>query len=896
MGTNSKADHSSYAIAPSAPAPVVAGEPSASPVPEELSDEAVVAKTDLMFAMNRLETITEGGEGAMGGYPDLPDDPVERFEIFEEQIRAAREAIEKLKAEGASDEEIQAHLKALAQQSLAYLVKLDPAELQQIAAAKGFEHPALVGWSGKGNHALVHWLDPYYDDGPSKHKVQACALQRYDQLVAGESLGGMTLTDLHQIEGTAPASSTPAGTWVATPEQIQAAKDAHDAAVNSAAYAKGQLTADQLQALLSSEQQLLTAHCPDVADMDTIQVQAKLFTDDALHSCKVGLGTVVPAVHDALAAGDLTLTEAQRLKPLEVVALMRASATDAEKESLKALAQSRQAQLADLDNALEVYKEGKFSFHSDLSLPDLDLSPDAPAHVAAWAQSAGTLHDLQHSANEWVHEVLEPVGDIGAKNAALLTSHMVDPKTLTSEFNAWAKGQKVSDLRAVAEQLGMPDTGHAKRGHLQSYIAASFNPALDKNAINDLVTSAAAKKAMGTAPTLATDEAVAALTTALVKKPQVSSHPTPSASGPEKGGTVHGVEAAGPAVKGTDPPAGDPVEAAPKTPPAKPAPKAPVKPAPPGSFNAKIQALVADVQQQHKAAAKDVPPRIDSEVVKAWEFGAGQTAHLGGTYQKSVHSGPDGSSWLFKADHHGGVVAHSEAAASQALAKGGVPTVPVYVKEIGGTVGSVQPMLKGATPFSSGPESWTQSEVDAIVRMHVGSWMVSDHDGHAGNMLHTASGGVIQVDRGQSFKHFGQDRLALDYAPSGGGAHDPVHQRLYAAALSGGLASGVKINPAVAHPIIKAFEAVPDAQWRSVLHSTAHEGAKSGSGAHWVPAMRQRAAAKHGLSTAQVSHDQVVEAFLEHAVERKQSLRSAFAKFFVEEVQLPQAASLKHGS
>jgi hypothetical protein len=103
-----------------------------------------------------------------------PEDPVEAYEKWAESIAQARAAIEQMKAEGASEEEIEAYLQDLRAQTSAYLNGLDPELLQQIAATKGFEHPALVGLSGKGQHPLVHWLDPYYgDDIPSKQKIQA---------------------------------------------------------------------------------------------------------------------------------------------------------------------------------------------------------------------------------------------------------------------------------------------------------------------------------------------------------------------------------------------------------------------------------------------------------------------------------------------------------------------------------------------------------------------------------------------------------------------------------------------------------------------------------------------------------------------------------------------------
>ena len=89
------------------------------------------------------------------------------------------------------------------------------------------------------------------------------------------------------------------------------------------------------------------------------------------------------------------------------------------------------------------------------------------------------------------------------------------------------------------------------------------------------------------------------------------------------------------------------------------------------------------------------------------------------------------------------------------------------------------------------------------------------------------------------------------------------------------------------------FESVPDAQLRSILHSTAHEGAKAGVA--WVPQMRSRAAKALKIPQSQVTHEQIAGAFLDHAVERKNTLRESFADFFVKQLKIPSAASLKHG-
>lgn len=874
MGTGSKSSHASYAVGPTATAE--APEQAVAEAPEQpMSGEEIQAKADLLMAMNNMGEIADP-PFAVDIEDAVPEDPVERYDAFVSQVEQAQEAIEKLKEAGASDEEIEAHTKALKAQTLAYLSSLDEDDLREIAEAKGFEHPALVGLSGKGQHPLVHWLDPAYPgDIPSKQKIQAAALDRYQQLLAGETVGGMTLADLHQLEGTEPPVN--GGPWSATPEEAKAAGGALTSAVgtynHAAKYTAGGQQGEALQAMLAAEHKVATVDCPELGeDLDKAKAHAKLMVDQALAHNKLLPSDVKPLVDEAVASGNLTETEAKHLTPHQLVTLIRPATPESEATGLKDLAVKRQQQLMDLDAAYATHSALAPGNGEPLNLPPAG-EPGAPQTIASWAKNAGELKDMQHAAHSWYAKSQQFTGEEPfAEHPGADAAKYVNPEGLTNDFKAWAKGQKLSDLRTVAGELGMDNADKATRAQVQNYIAASFNPKYDQEAIKDKVSAGAAKKedakaAAAAAPAtkpggeLASDEAVQALASKL---------PASSTAG---GPTGSGTAAAPPA--------------------SKPA-KAP-KPAKPGSFNANIQALMAEVQHA-KATSQDVPARIDAKEVAGWTFGPGTKAsNLGGTYAKTVHEAPDGSKWLFKVDHnHGGALGHTEAAASHVLSLGGVPSVPVYHhKQADGTAGSMQPLLQGAKPFTSSPSQWTQSQVDAIVRSHVGSWYISEHDGHQENWLETPSGGLVQIDRGQAWKHFGQDKLSIDYAPSGGGGFTPVHQKLYQAALSGGLAKGVKINPAAAHPVIKKFESMPDAQLRSVLHSTAHEGAKSGVA--WVPQMRSRAAKALKIPQSQVTHEQIANAFLDHAVERKNSLRQNFADFFVKQLKLPSGASLKHG-
>jgi hypothetical protein len=293
----------------------------------------------------------------------------------------------------------------------------------------------------------------------------------------------------------------------------------------------------------------------------------------------------------------------------------------------------------------------------------------------------------------------------------------------------------------------------------------------------------------------------------------------------------------------------------------------------------------------------DVPKPVDAKVVATHDFGAGTSAtNLGGVHSKSLHTGPDGGQWLFKPDKKTkGARAAAEAAASQVFQTAGVSAVPVYTAKVGGHTGAIQPMVKGASALAADPKAWTQADVDHLVRAHVPQWLMGDHDGHPGNILKTPSGGLVPIDAGQAFKHYGTDKLSLDYHPNASfGAPRPAYQQAYQAAISGGLAPGVKIKPAVAHPVIKKLESIPDSQWRAMLHTTAHQGAKNPD-IGWVPHMRQRAADQHKIPAAKVTTAQIAEAFLDHACERKNTLRESFTAFFTTELKLPGADGLKYG-
>src|SRR3569833_2307577 len=321
----------------------------------------------------------------------------------------------------------------------------------------------------------------------------------------------------------------------------------------------------------------------------------------------------------------------------------------------------------------------------------------------------------------------------------------------------------------------------------------------------------------------------------------------------------------------------------------KPVVASPVAGKPRSRFGMQHAQLVAALQQA-QAAHTAVPKLLDPAAVAAWDFGTGEQAKLGGTHPKTLHTGPDGTTWIAKRESKppAGAITHAAAAASRLAARAGLPAVPVYATKVGGNPVSVQPLLPGAKPMSGTPADWSQADVDEVVRLHVTSWALGNHDAHHGNVLRTPAGGLVPIDQGQAFKNFGRDKLALGYRPS----TTAVYHQIYDAHLAGTLGKGVQVNPAVAHSVIRRLATVPDAERRDTLHTTAYAGASQD--VTWVAPMRPRAAKTHGIAESAVTSRQLAESFLDYAVERKKNLRRDFVKFFTDEGKISSAVALQH--
>jgi hypothetical protein len=282
---------------------------------------------------------------------------------------------------------------------------------------------------------------------------------------------------------------------------------------------------------------------------------------------------------------------------------------------------------------------------------------------------------------------------------------------------------------------------------------------------------------------------------------------------------------------------------------------------------------------QHLASALAVIPERPSQAeVTSLALEPTSAPVSGGAHSKSFFKDEKDRVWMYKPDHSGkGARATAEAVASEVFHRVGLPSVPVYTRTVGGHKGSIQPIVPHTGTLSSSPSSWSQTDVDAMVRYHVASWICGDHDGKQDNVLRTPGGGMVAVDLGQAWKFVGRDKLSVDYHPNSSfGAQPPVYHQAYKAAANKNLAKGVTIRPEAAAPVIASFEAIPDDEFRKIVRPVADAGVKADL--PWCAPMSD--AAKKRYKTTAPTSEQVADAFVETLVDRKKELRSSFTSFF----------------
>jgi hypothetical protein len=210
--------------------------------------------------------------------------------------------------------------------------------------------------------------------------------------------------------------------------------------------------------------------------------------------------------------------------------------------------------------------------------------------------------------------------------------------------------------------------------------------------------------------------------------------------------------------------------------------------------------------------------------------------------------------WLFKpVSKENAFRAYGDVTAARVAQAIGHKTPEVFVAEYKGTFGSVQkwnPNVVGNFRQANFA-ALTKEELRAIQKEHAFDWLVSNHDGHAGNLLSLKDGSIIGIDKGQLFKFFPKDSIAWTYNPNSGYGEISIYNDLLGKYAKGelGAIKLLDLRDKELRGFFSAVEKLYDNSFLSILK----------------PYSAERAKVQPGFDEAK---------FLASALERKHSLRS----------------------
>jgi SPP1 gp7 family putative phage head morphogenesis protein len=205
---------------------------------------------------------------------------------------------------------------------------------------------------------------------------------------------------------------------------------------------------------------------------------------------------------------------------------------------------------------------------------------------------------------------------------------------------------------------------------------------------------------------------------------------------------------------------------------------------------------------------------------KEEQFTYAGKAQVGGAHAKEFWTDKNGDRWLFKPIERGGdeFISYGEEAAYKIGRLIDPEAIEVRTIRLNGRLGSIQKWrtdLKSRLDFAGvDPTDLTTLEIEQIQREHVIDWLISNHDGHAKQFLRAKNEKVYGIDKGQLFKHLGEDRLSIDYHPNARyGEQEPFYNTIFRAVKAG----KVEVDPSVTLRYIREVEKIPDEDYLAIL-------------------------------------------------------------------------------
>lgn len=244
-----------------------------------------------------------------------------------------------------------------------------------------------------------------------------------------------------------------------------------------------------------------------------------------------------------------------------------------------------------------------------------------------------------------------------------------------------------------------------------------------------------------------------------------------------------------------------------------------------------------------------------------------QSSKYGGSHTKWELRDQYGREWMgkpFASDPDAQARVEAEHYASQIGTLYGFGSPPTRAEVIDGTHVIVQlilPSKKGQKDLqSTSPASLTDEQLELAADEHILDWIVSNHDSNGVNIMLSPDGRPFGIDKGQAWKFFPEDKLAVGY--NGGGAGFPQNPwNIYYNEIYGGIIdhsiSEERAQVLAKKVILRALKVQrrSDAQYRKYVEA----------------AMANRDNFPNGMTREQ---------FVEAIVERKQHVAEDFYKLY----------------
>lgn len=236
-----------------------------------------------------------------------------------------------------------------------------------------------------------------------------------------------------------------------------------------------------------------------------------------------------------------------------------------------------------------------------------------------------------------------------------------------------------------------------------------------------------------------------------------------------------------------------------------------------------------------------------------------------GTHGAKLTKDETGKEFLVKP---GDFTGKAEIAASKLAAAVGVSTPQVH-NVPGGTAQEFAKNAKDAFPGKAfDPAKLSDKDILDLQKHHVLDWLIGNHDAHPGNFLRDEHGNLVEIDKGQAFKHYHEDQLSPQYHPNAAyGETEPVYNTLVKAAKQGQVELNDP-NKGELGDFIGKVQALPDDKLKAMFRPYADAAAKEGK----LPG-----APSGGKSALGGANPAAVDSFLNKIVDRKTKLKKSFS-------------------